>query len=385
MKQTRCMLLGIFLPAVLLSACHAEDGALYVSLPAETTVVSQSDSDSAQIDVPHSDFTFDVRSTVTLANSGVTFDDENLYLFDCISQYNPSGIISSCYRLDLAENELIPLCGIPACKHDMPACIENREINNPLAVGDTIWYTEQSRLMAIDLQSRETTTLFTNSYGTEFERLTYPDQSGEGSSPLQNVKDRYKLLGGYILTDDIIYLYGPSYVFTLDRATMQAGELIKISDNVIYSLCIYDGIGYVGNDLNELYRVDFSDGTVQKLGDQIVNPTVYNGKLYFIRWENGVPWLCTSDTDGTNEEKLIEDCYVDFCIYADAVFYSQFANDRAFYHYQLSNGKKTLLTTETVQKVVASERVNRVYAVTDTQVVSWQSDGSDFQTASLEE
>lgn len=370
----------IFLVAIasIMTAC-AQNKDTYVSLSqtdasdtSGTSLSSDSHTDS-HTDV-FSDYKFDDKNNRTIANSAMTFDDQYLYNFSVW------GAEHMRIKLDLKSGEIVPLCDIPACSHQTSDCINNWQIQNPIAVSDEIWHLEKNQL--ISLVGREKTVLFTNTYSTEFEKINYPDMTGDDVSPDQRIKNAHLLLSGFMLTEDTIYAYGPSYVFTINRDTMKAGEPIKISDNIIYSMCVHNNIAYVANDVNELYMVDFDTRNVTKLGDKIVNPSVSNEMLYYVKWIDSMPWLYSASLDGTDEQQILEDCYVNYYIRDNSVFYSQFVADKdAAYLYFMDTKQKQLLydeRDERVNEIVSASYIDRVFAITEDKILSWRVDGSDF-------
>lgn len=369
----------------LLTAC-SKSGDVYVSLSESSSDMglSSENNSSTVPDKPlcnvSADFYYD-GSPSHIMNSMNTVDSNYLYILsymylDPASGYNHSMAL----KLDLQSGELEEMCSVPGCQHNQSECIHRRPMWPIRAFGKELRYISGNRLMSFD--GTKHTVLFTNNIVTQIGDPSAPI-SGE-IAPGSMVGDICDL-GGYVIAENKTYLYGGNIVFVLDSDTFTAGNPIKAGDDDIYSMCVYNDIVYVNNSVNELYMVDIKTETVKKLGDKIVAPSVYNERLYYIKWDGSVPYLCSASLDGTDERVVLEDCYVNYVIKDDNVFYSQFSSDRALYMYSLDKKDKIKLSDIDMPDIVSAEHIDRVFAVGFDNIQSWLSaDGSDFSSIKYE-
>lgn len=310
-------LLCIILSAIALTACSNGDRK-YVSdiseIGGEKNDIEKDD-DVVKVDLISDegfDFKYATRPLLRIQDTK-TYDKDNMYIFGMGSS---SGNVY--VRLSLRTGKLSGLCAIPGCEHTEPECLYRQGINYPLAVEDELWFVQNDKLYSRKLSEigeanmlADANVLFQNTYSTQFEEENFPEY------PRQ--------ITGFIVTENSIFVKCSSYLFRIDRVTMKADEPIKVCDNIIYTMCVDGNTAYVTNDLNELYKIDFETRKVTKLGDKITFPSVYDGRLYYLYWGETLPWLCSASLDGTDEQRLIEDCYVNYLIKDGNVFYTQFS------------------------------------------------------------
>lgn len=263
-------------------------------------------------------------SQINIMTSAYTFDENYLYLFKGIDN------IAQKARLNLKSGKLEAACDTPGCRHSDAECIYNRRMDSVRSFGKEIRYIFGNRLMSFE--GGKHTTLFTNNIVTQ---IGEPSTLVSGELAPDGMVDDECALGGIVIAENKTYLYGGNIIFSLDNDTFMASKPVKTGDNVIYSMCVYNDTAFAVNDVNELYMVDIKTATAKKLGDKIVNPSVYNEKLYYIKWGESVPCLYSAALDGTNEQVVLEDCYVNYVIRDGNVFYSQYSSDKAFYMYSL--------------------------------------------------
>lgn len=353
--------------AVMLTACSAAHGeyiTLSEGLPVESATEKRIPSDilGEPLCSVSEDFGIDLPARWCVVDSWTyTLDGNYLYWFG-----NIDGI--GMIKTDLQSGKSEPLCTAPGCAHDTPSCINNRAIHNVRAVGNEILYTDGERLMSF--KDGEHTVLFTNELSHDIESF-----AGAYGDPAAEERARRSI--NYIPTEDTLYVNVGNLVYTLDRETLTAGKPVKVGDNAVWSMCAHDGGLYVTNDVNELFRVDFETETAEKLAEKVIYPIVYDEKLYYVKWQDDVPWLCGAELDGSGEELLIEDCYVYFVIKYGNVFYSQFAQDMAFYMRPLDGGEKTKLSDANAFCIFTAPHIDRVFIV-DSAMESWRSDGSGY-------
>lgn len=369
----------------LLTACSSS-GDVYVSLSESSSYMDlYSENNSSTVpDKPlcnvSADYCYD-GSQSHIMNLMNTVDSNYLYILSYMYLDPESGYKHSmALKLDLQSGELEEMCSVPGCRHNDSECIHRREMCWIRAFGKELRYVYGNRLMSFD--GTKHTVLFTNKIVT---------QIGDPSAPISgeiapvSMADDICDLGGFVIAEGKTYLYGGNIVYSLDNDSFIAGNPVKAGDDIIYSMCVFNDIAYAANSVNELYMVDMKTETVKKLGDKIVAPSVYNERLYYIKWDGSVPYLCSASLDGTDEQVVLEDCYVNYVIKDDNVFYSQFSSDRALYMYSLDKKDKIKLSDIDMPDIVSAEHIDRVFAVGFDNIQSWLSaDGSDFSSLKYE-
>lgn len=377
----------------LLTACsRSRSGDIYVSLSESSSdmgLSSEADlsSENNSSTVPDkplcnvsADFCYDGSSS-HIMNSMNTVDSNYLYVLGYMYLDTASGDNHSmAVKLDLQSGEIEGMCSVPGCQHNQSECIHFRQMGSIRAFGKELRYVFGNRLMSFD--GTKHTVLFTNNIVTQ---IGDPSAPISGEIAPDSMVDDICDLGGFVISENKTYLYGGNIVFVLDNDTFTVGNPIKAGDDIFYSICVYNDIVYAANSVNELYMVDIKTETVKKLGDKIVNPSVYNERLYYIKWDGSVPYLYSTSLDGTDEQVVLEDCYVNYVIKDDNVFYSQFSSDRALYMYSLDKKDKIKLSDIDMPDIVSADHIDRVFAIGFDDIQSWLSaDGSVFSSIKYE-
>lgn len=299
-------------------------------------------------------------SNFTMLNSCYTINGGYLYLFNEgeDSGTPESNDLRKKIRLNLKNDDIEPLCKNPDCTHLTEDCICNKNIRCIRGNGDELLYISENKLMSYkDGISRE---IFSNPYNL-----------------LMAETDIYGL-SGFVIGEKYLYMFGGNIVFRLSKDDYKAGKPIYAGKNKIYSMCVYNDTAFVSNDLGELYKIDFATENVKKICDKSFNPTIYGDMLYYINWENDIPYLCCRDINGENEQKVLKDCYINFVIKDGYVFYSQPKNFK-LYAYSLSEKKNILLSENNIfWKIISYPNIDRIFAVVPDNILSWKKDGSDF-------
>lgn len=358
-------LLCIILAATALTACSNNDRK-YVSdisgIGGDNSDIGGENIEVVNIDLISDegfDFKYAERPLLRIEDTE-TYDKDNMYIFGMGSS---SGNIFT--RLSLQTGQFSKLCAIPGCEHTEPGCLYRQGISFPLAVEDELWFVKNDKLYSRKLSEigeanllANANVLFQNTYSTQFEEETFPQYPN--------------LITGFIVTGNSIFVKCSSYLFRIDRATMKADEPIKVCDNIIYTMCADGNTAYITNDLDELYMVDFETRKVTKLGDKITFPSVYGGRLYYLYWGESLPWLCSAALDGTDEQRLIKDCYVNYLIKDGNVFYTQFSKSiidrdpehitesRMTYMCPLDTLEKRLISELEMDNIVSAPQIDRV-------------------------
>jgi len=83
---------------------------------------------------------------------------------------------------------------------------------------------------------------------------------------------------------------------------------------------------YFATDSAEMFIYNIPSKQRKKLDENVWQLDFTNGKLYYTKYENGVPMLYSADKNGENAEKIIEDCYVNVCITPDCIYYQNYSD-----------------------------------------------------------
>lgn len=318
----------IFLATLSLCACHPKD----LSVPSSESVpIGYVDLDEQQnqlqqntqtLGVKSSDFTADSKS-FGIMTAAYTIDDRYLY-----------GHSQLRYKMDLFTGKVQPDCNIVGCPHDVNTpgdCEAHLDCSSPVATTEGLYYLRKNQL--IYKHNGKETVLLTNSYGTEFEANLYPENR--------------HCIGGMLIREDLIYLCGPSYFFTYNRKTGEIGDRTNICDSILYGMTATNEYLYFCNTNMELLQYDLQKDSIQKIDDYVGQVTACDEALYYIRWEENVPILYTAEADGGNPQRLINDCYVNYCLTDTHIYYQSYADKRKLFVCRLDGSE--------VQEIVFSD------------------------------
>ena len=233
----------------------------------------------------------------------VTFNDKFMYVYSGVGDQGRA-------KIDLQSGEVIPLCNVAGCTHDrnnFPECVNNRYIYLPTAAGDEVWYIDNNKLVAINGDKEEV--IYENNYCSKLDETQPPDA-------------KYSILY-FIADDNYVYIFGLAYVLQLDRNTMQVSKTIDLpTEGALRTPFVYNGSIYFTNELLEAFRTDIESGETIKLGDHINCMYVNNDTVYYTAYSDTEAFvLYTVDLDLKNPKKLIENCYSDFAVKDNKLFY----------------------------------------------------------------
>ena len=245
-------------------------------------------------------------------SSYMTFDDK--FMYNCSSE----GTGGQGYlKIDLQSGEVIPLCNVAGCTHDpndFPDCINNRcYFNGVTAVGDELWYREDNKIIAAKGDKEEV--IYENKYCTKLEEDALKDSS-----------DQKYTIFYFIVDDNYVYIFGYAYVVQIDRNTMKAVKTIDLpTEAMLLDPFVHNGSIYFHNVMCEAFRTDIESGETTKLGDNMYSICVKNDTLYYcVRSAIEDPSLYSADLNLKKPEKLIENCYGDFVIKDNKIFYHEY-------------------------------------------------------------
>ena len=304
MNRKSICLVGCLSLILSLSGCKEEsssDG--YVNIESEKEVTQQG---QPILGVSSLDFTADNKS-FGIMTATYTIDDNYLYGH---SQFR--------YKMELSTGKVQADCNIVGCPHDVNTpgdCEAHLDCGSPVATTEGLYYLRGNQLIC--KRDGEEQVLLTNAYGTDFEKELYPENQ--------------HCIGGMMIRDDMIYLCGPSYFFTYNRKTGEIGNRRIISDSILQGMTATEEYLYFCNTNMELLQYDLQKETVQKVDDYVGQVTASDETLYYIRWEESVPVLYTANADGSNPQKLITDCYVNYCLTESHIYYQSYADKRRIF------------------------------------------------------
>lgn len=365
MKRTLAFVTAICCASILLGGCSSKNKDTYFNIDSDFQIQDSELSEKLEqsatpLNTVVTDYKQHEKEKIMASPATrCTFDDEFLYIYNGLG-YTPMDSYNSqiiqYYKINLQSGEILSLCDIPGCTHDYnynPDCINFQQIDNPTAVGDVIWRTEQNKLFEIN--GNEKTVLFENSYCTEFEKK-------------YSVSPWWKKYGfSALLVDDYIYAFGGSYTFRMNKKTMKPEKYINITDDAyIITYVVYNSKAYVLNMIEELFVVDYETGTATKLDDKVSGFDVYNDVLYYTRWNDGYPILYSANLDGSEEKQLAEDCSFDFMINDGKLFYyNTAAAGHALHSYDLSTGEDITIYDGFFDclYIVTADHIDRIFAV----------------------
>lgn len=277
------------------------------------------------------------------------FDDRYFYCFhtiieDEVTHYGRS--VNS--RVDLKNGRVSSICNIAGCAHadEKNGCLDFFNYGPVLCIGEDMYFLTGNKLMCQKGDSTET--LYENTYRSELQKELFPD-AGD-------------MLSLFFMHGDKLYIGAIDYLIEYDLATGKASDPFIISDRNIYACCTDGKVIYYCTDTSELYAYDISMGKKQKLQDNVTRCSLHDGELYYIRFEDGVPFLYAY-TEG-KPELILENCYITYCRNGEYIYYQHYAGDRDIFMYDTKEKKSTKLLidyTKLDQKKASRHENSKLY------------------------
>jgi len=255
--------------------------------------------EEGQLNINTGDFNYDDKP-FNIMKLNITIDGDYFYYF---TQQNK--------KINLQNGRMQYVCQIPGCAHDAltsPGCTSHQQFGSPIATSNGIYYTEKNKVML--LNGGSSVKVLENSYYTDYEKEIYPDNKSG--------------LTALVIKDNLMYIVGPTYFFTYNLDTQETSEPEIISETFCMAFCVGDGYLYYSSDNLELYLYNIEKKTSQKLDDKVGQVCAKNEKVYYIKYENEIPFLYSAKADGSDPTKLIEDCYVNYYITENSIYYQEF-------------------------------------------------------------
>ncbi len=250
-----------------------------------------------ELNITSNDFSMDEKPfNIMMLNS--TIGSDYLYVVSSLGNYH----------VDLQSGVVKGFCNITGCAHDPNSsvgCLNYFSFSSIIAADDGFYYIDSNTVRFHS--DKDDIIVYENTYSTDFEEEYYPDNPN--------------VLGALASDDDILYIIGPTYYLTYDTESKKFSDTQIISDVTIHSLCVEGDNIYYTNENDELYAFDTTKKESKKLSDKVNQVCINNGNLYYIQYENGTPFLFSMDLSSHKSTKLIENCYVNYCINGSNIYY----------------------------------------------------------------
>lgn len=270
-----------------------------------------------QLNISLDDFDYDDKP-YNIMNLTTTVDSNYFYNFSIPNT-----------KINLQNGRVQYVCQIPGCAHDeitSPGCISYQDIISPVAVSNGIYYLDGSKVMFFS--GNDQTVILTNDYYTEYEAEIYPDNKS--------------VITALVRYDNLLYIVCPTYFFTYNTDTKEITAPTTISDSLCMGFCATDSYLYFTTENLELYIYKIESGKTEKLADKVGQVRAKNGFIYYVKYENEIPILYTAKADGSESAKLLDDCYVNYYVTDNCIYYQSYVT-KDFYQYDIKNKKSTKL------------------------------------------
>lgn len=294
MKEKAFKLLALLAASACLTACDGNNEG-YIDT---SEFVDSLENNDIQISEFFSGHGFD-DSAFSIMNSGFSANENYFYVTQTKN-----------IRVDGNTGEVQFICHKPGCAHTQNSsdCYAYKEMTSALTSPNGIYFCDENKLCLYD--GKETKTLFTNDFCTDYEKEYFPDS-------------RY-MINHLTYHDDLIYFSGVTFYMSYDIQSGAVSKPAVISDAPIRSFDT-DGENIFFTDENAgLFVYNISSAVTKHIGDNVWQLDFINDKLYYTQYENGIPMLYSADKTGENAVKLIEDCYVNFCVLDDCIYYQNY-------------------------------------------------------------
>lgn len=241
------------------------------------------------------------------------------YLYDFTTQAN--------YRIDLKNGRVRGMCQEPGCAHDednSPGCLDHYNFVSPVATKNGLYYIEGSKVMLhTDDKDIE---VYNNDFSTEYERNNFPDSKHS--------------LAALSINNNKLYIIGGTFYIVYDIETGKASDPIVISDCSIWSFCTDGKNIYFNTENDELFSYDIATTEKIKIADKVTQCCLYESVLYYVQFEKGSPNLYSLSSPSVAPEKIIEDCYVNYCINDGYIYYQNYFDGRKVFICDIKGGNR---------------------------------------------
>ncbi len=304
MKKSR--IISTVLCAVLLCGCNNEQNSVDSGYVDVSEFVSEYENELENKDETDSNmFPLAEYDDKAVAVMSLNYSANGKYLY-CMGAPN--------LRIDGDSGEVRILCSKAGCAHksDSLDCSAYQRMPGGLSAPEGYYYTLGNQLCLFDGEAHKV--LFENNFCTDFDKEMNED------NPCS--------LGEIVYCDGLLYIFGLSHYFTYDISKGTTSEPAVFCDRDIIMSIDTNGenIYYCTQLSNELYVYNIAAKESKKICDNSTALDYKNGALYYVQYENGVPMLYMADENGNSPKKIIEDCYVNFCVTDDCIYYQNYAD-----------------------------------------------------------
>lgn len=310
MISSRRHIFLVFLFVFLLSGCSSQpNNSNYVDLDSAVQKIEEN-----KLDIQSKDFTYD-KKPYNIMKMDSTIDADYYYIFQ-----------ESNMKINLQSGRIQSVCTLPGCAHTYrsPNCIGYQEFISPVATTNGIYYVQDNQIMLFHDSTEDI--ILENDYFTDYEKETYPDNKS--------------IISALTIYNDTLYAICPTYFFTYNLQTEEITKPQKLCESLCMSLAATEEYLYYSTDSLELYQYNLKTDTIVKLDDKVGQVSISDEQVYYIKYEEEVPVLCTMNKDGTNAKKLIENCWVNYYIKDEYIYYQSFNKNNDLYVSRLDGSGK---------------------------------------------
>lgn len=300
-KHRLSIIFTVLLVGITSSGCtQSSTSDVYVDLDtAESTI------DPEYLNIQVSNFTYDSKSYCNMRYHS-TIDADYYYNFNVGN-----------YKIDLKSGRCFHVCEIPGCAHseNTAGCLDYQFMFSPVATEKGIYFVKDNQVMLLHEGRQDV--VVQNHYYSEYEKDAYPNQKS--------------LLSAITICDNIMYIIGPTYYFTYNLLTQERTESQQISSSLIISFVATTKDIYFATDSLELFHFSIPTQSISKIDDKVSQVCVSDNKVYYIRYKDEIPYLCTLELNGNGMTELIQDCWVNYCVAGEYVYYQSFDENRSIH------------------------------------------------------
>lgn len=265
-------------------------------------------------------------------------------------------------KLNLKNGRMQYLCSIPGCQHDInvsPDCLSVKKMYSAVYTKKGI-FCLQSGTSTLKQGSADAGKLwkyldgkislvYENTFYTDYEEKNYPD-----------AKNSINFL---LAWKNKVFLVGGTFYREYDLDTKTISDAIVISDTGIMGMCVTDKYIYYYNNIYELYRYDKKTKEKNKIADKVAYVTYQNQKIYYVCYEDEIPFLYDMKEDGTEKRKLIKDCWVNCSITDKAIYYQAYCSDYETYVSDLNGENVKQIIIKNKDESGQEERIKEFFYI----------------------
>lgn len=327
-KKILCMINTLMI--MLLCACNnGEKKEGYVDIAKTKQQIANEHLNIDVVDFTYDDKPFNIMKLTT------TMDSKFFYSFNYPNM-----------KINLENGRVQYYCNLAGCAHNeltSTGCISWQDFCSPIATIDGIYYVDDDRVCYIDGENQ--ITIVKNTHYTDYEKEMYPDCKS--------------IITALVIKDDLMYVVCPTYFFTYNLSTKVETEPEEISTTACNGFCVSDEYIYYTTDNLELYIFEVKTKKITKLDDKVGQVSVKNGDLFYVKYENETPFLYRAKSNGSQSQKLIDDCYVNYYVADSGVYYQSYLTKECyFYQFESNSSIKITFNPLSDEEYTISEYLN---------------------------